>query len=137
MLWKASSVTEARFSARRRGSEFGSTSPQLVEQRRGLLPGRRVEAFGEPIVDQRENLTGSAAFAVPEAHGVDGVAQLKTVGNTIIYQSVNHGLNIRPTVRCVWYTLVALGRAVAWQLLSSRSSLEVSHDHTSSLAKVV
>jgi hypothetical protein len=42
---------------------------QVIEQRLRLFQHRRVEAFGEPVVDWREEITGFGAFALvtPEA----------------------------------------------------------------------
>src|SRR5262249_32694349 len=44
-------------------------SRQLVEERFGVLQDRRVEAFSEPAVDRREEITGlgTVALLAPEA----------------------------------------------------------------------
>jgi hypothetical protein len=39
-------------------------SRQLIEQRLGLLQHWRVEAFGEPVVDRREQIMGFGALAL-------------------------------------------------------------------------
>ena len=48
-------------------------SPQLVEQCLGVLQDRRVETFGEPAVERREQTAGFGAFALvaPEAGEAD------------------------------------------------------------------
>jgi hypothetical protein len=68
---------------------------------------------------------------------VVAVESFETVGKTMIYQSVNHAPNIQPTAHRVWYSMTSLGRTAVSQRLSPRSGSEVSHDHASSLAKVV
>src|SRR5215467_12147055 len=68
---RGTSATEGawqnRGSPSRSKDETGSR--QLVEQRLGILEDRRVEAFGEPAVDWREEITGFGALALitPEA----------------------------------------------------------------------
>src|SRR5262252_6748393 len=54
-------------------------SRQLVEQRLGILQDRCVEAFGEPVVDRREQFAGLGAFALiaPEAGEAGRGAQLE------------------------------------------------------------
>ena len=37
---------------------------QLIEQSLGLHQDRRVEAFGEPVVDRRKQITGLSPFAL-------------------------------------------------------------------------
>lgn len=70
------------------------------------------------------------------ARTIVAVESFETVGETMIYRSVNHGPNIQPTMHRVWCTMICLGRTVVSQRRSPRSSSEVSHDHASSLAKV-
>ena len=55
-------------------------SRQLVQQRLGLLQHRRVEAFGEPVVDRREKVTsfGALALITPEAGEAGGSTKLKS-----------------------------------------------------------
>jgi hypothetical protein len=42
---------------------YDLTSRQLVEQRLGVLQDRRVETFGEPAVDEGEEIPGFRALA--------------------------------------------------------------------------
>ena len=51
-----------------------SSSVQLIEQRLGLLEHRRIEAFGKPVVDGREQIAslGSIALVAPEAGETGG-----------------------------------------------------------------
>ena len=59
---------------------IGWVSRQLVKRRLGVLQDPRVEAFGEPAIGRREQITGSGALAVvtPEAGESGGRAQLKS-----------------------------------------------------------
>ena len=47
---------------------------QCVQQRLGILAGRRVKAFGEPVVDWCQEVMGFLAFALllPEASEAGG-----------------------------------------------------------------
>src|SRR5262249_21695323 len=60
-------VWQNRGSAPKSKDETGSR--QLIEQRFGVLQDGRVEAFGEPVVDRREEITGFGALPLvaPEA----------------------------------------------------------------------
>jgi hypothetical protein len=51
-----------------------SSGTQLIEQRLGLLEHRRIEAFGKPVVDGREQIAslGSIALVAPEAGETGG-----------------------------------------------------------------
>jgi hypothetical protein len=53
-------------------------SPQLIEERLGILQDGRVEAFGEPPVDRREEITGldELALVAPKAGEGSGCANL-------------------------------------------------------------
>src|SRR5215472_15748384 len=78
---RGTSATEGawqnRGSPSRSKDETGSR--QLVEQRLGILQDRRVETFGEPAVDWREQITGFGAFALvtPKAAKAGVGAQLE------------------------------------------------------------
>ena len=54
-------------------------SCQLIEQRPGILQVRRIETFGEPIVDRIEQITAFRAFALvtPEPGEADRCPQLQ------------------------------------------------------------
>src|SRR6266567_3019957 len=54
-------------------------SPQFCQQRLGFLEVRRVEPFGEPVVDWRQQRMGflALALALPEATQAHGGAQLQ------------------------------------------------------------
>ena len=54
-------------------------SPQLCQQRLGFLEVRRVEPFGEPVVDWRQQRLGflALALALPEATQAHGGASLQ------------------------------------------------------------
>jgi hypothetical protein len=56
-----------------------SVSPELIEQRLGLLQDRRVQPFGEPAVDRRKQVAGFGALALiaPQADEAGGGAQLE------------------------------------------------------------
>src|SRR5215467_14354986 len=61
-------------------------SRQLVEQRLGLLQHRRVEAFGEPVVDRRQQIAGLDAFALiaPEGSEASGGAEFPEFGTLLL-----------------------------------------------------
>src|SRR6476659_4518403 len=52
--------------------------PELVQQRLGLLQDWRIEAFGEPAIDRREQVTRfrALALATPQPGKADGGLQL-------------------------------------------------------------
>jgi hypothetical protein len=58
-------------------SEDETGSRQLVQWRLGVLQDRRVETFGEPAIDGREEIAGFGALALitPEAGEVEGRTQ--------------------------------------------------------------
>jgi hypothetical protein len=51
----------------------------VAEKQFGLLHDRRIEAFSEPVIDEREEIAGFCAVALvtPEGREVGGGAQFK------------------------------------------------------------
>jgi hypothetical protein len=67
---------------------------ELLEQRLGFLQDRRVEPFGEPSVDRREEIARFGVFALvaPQTGEADGGAQLPQPRTLLLGQgqSLNH-----------------------------------------------
>src|SRR5689334_14697457 len=63
-----------------------SLHTQLIEQRLGVFQIARVEAFGEPAVDRREETAGLAgpALLAPKPGEAGGGAQLPPLGALIV-----------------------------------------------------
>src|SRR5262249_23267143 len=81
---RGTSATESAW--RNRGSPPRSKdetgSGQVIEERLGLLQVKRVEAFGEPAIDGREQVAslGALALIAPEAGEVESCTQLPEFG---------------------------------------------------------
>ena len=85
-------------------------SSELVEQRLGVLEHRRVEAFGEPVMDRRQQIVsfGALALVTPEPGAASSGAQLpelRTLGapnsNRSAAAELPAAISDAPPKRCI------------------------------------